>query len=245
MRAPNLRPRTWDLTLVFTLFVIGAGQLLVGEPSAPVWTVVRISSLFALIERRRYPVAMICVGYTLSSLGALGQYAQVGLASPPDVTAALLLLPYALGRRTSGRRWLLGVGLAAVTVTPSFVAEGLNPAEMAGAAVILSIPLALGTSNRLREGIRQQALLRAQLDERNRLAQQLDEVVAHRLAAILDRAELELGPEGTAPSALTALEDIERQASQCLDEMRELVRELREGEDRRSPHASRPPRSAN
>ena len=234
-------PRLWDGLLVAGLLALGIGQLVTAGPFGPAagWTVVRMLALLALPWRRRYPIAMIGLGFGLGSIGALGQLATQGIAEPPDVTAALLLLPHALGRWVEGRRLGVGVGLAAVLVGVSLVAEGLTAAEMAMAVGILSIPLAIGVSSRLRARIRIQALEQAQLDERHRLGRQLDDVVAHRLAAIIIRAQTATAPEHETASGVEALRDIEREASQCLAEMRDLVRLLRRGEDERAPHTTR------
>lgn len=250
---PARAPRRWDVLLVGSLVILGLGLVLAERPLGPGsgWTAVRVLALLPLPWRRRYPIAMIGLGFGVASVGALGQLASQGVAEPPDVTAALLLFPHALGRWTTGRKLGLGIGLAAALVSVSLVAEGLTPAEMAGAAGVLATPLAIGISNRLRDEIRTQALKQVQLDERHRLGRQLDDVVAHRLVAIVIQAqtaardrsarakEAEPGPPEDPSRALQALETIEREASQCLTEMRELVRHLRHGEDERAPHTAR------
>ena len=241
-RAPSTAPRWWDGLLVGLLLTVGLTRIVLESPadgSGP-WTAVRVCALLALPWRRRHPVAMISLGFAVASLGALGQLASRGAADPPDVTAALLLLPHALGRWTTGRQLALGIVFAAALVSVSLVAEGLTPAEMAGAAGVLATPLAMGISGRLRARIREQALEQAQLGERHRLGRQLDDVVAHRLVAIVIRAQTEAGdPDESRARAIEALRDIETEASRCLTEMRELVRLLRQGEDERAPHTSR------
>ncbi|MEO1234215.1 MAG: hypothetical protein AAFZ18_35505 [Myxococcota bacterium] len=161
-RTASTAPRWWDGLLVGLLVTVGLARIAAESPtdgSGP-WTAVRVGALLFVPWRRRYPVAMISLGFAVASLGALGQLASRGLAEPPDVTGALLLLPHALGRWTTGRDLALGVGLAAVLVSVSLVAEGLTPAEMAGAAGILATPLAIGISSRLRQRIREQATSR-------------------------------------------------------------------------------------
>lgn len=217
MTAPaSTAPHVWDGVLVAALLIVGLGRLL-ATSAGDGWTVssaLRISALLALPWRRRYPVTMIGFGFGMSGLGALGQVASRGFAEPPDVTAGLLLLPHALGRWSSRTRVAVGVGVAAGLMTISLVAEALTPAEMAGAAVFLSIPLAIGISSRLQGRIRGQALVQAQLNERHRLGRELDHAVAHRLVAIIDRTH---GPYDQT-TAVEALSEIEEQASQCLIE---------------------------
>jgi signal transduction histidine kinase len=86
----------------------------------------------------------------------------------------------------------------------------------------------LGLALRWRAGERARELDRVRLLEREELARDLHDTVAHHVSAIAIQAQAGIAVAPTAPDAATdALRVIEGEASRTLDEMRAIVRALR------------------
>jgi signal transduction histidine kinase len=150
-------------------------------------------------------------------------------AIPQMYTGAyVLLLPYALLRWGSGRAAVIGAavvfGKGALSALPSVGRQG-NLAL--GAAVLLSA-MALGAVFRFRARARMRELDQVKLLERERLARDLHDTVAHHVSAIAIRAQAGLATAALRPdAAVEALHVIEAEASRTLAEMRGIVRVLR------------------
>ena len=99
-----------------------------------------------------------------------------------------------------------------------------------GSAVLLSA-MALGAVFRFRAGARMRELDQVTLLERERLARDLHDTVAHHVSAIAIRAQAGLAMSASQPDAAgQALRVIEAEASRTLAEMRSIVRVLRRGD---------------
>jgi signal transduction histidine kinase len=142
--------------------------------------------------------------------------------------ACVLLLPYSLFRWGSGREAVIGsvlvfakLGLSALPGMAGSGNAGL------GFAVVVAA-MALGAVFRFRAAMRMREFDQVKLAERERLARDLHDTVAHHVSAIAIRAQAGLAAAATRPDALTeALRVIEAEASLTLTEMRGMVRVLR------------------
>jgi signal transduction histidine kinase len=115
---------------------------------------------------------------------------------------------------------------------------------MGGFAVLLA-SVALGEAFRYRAGARVRGLDQMRLLEREGLARDLHDTVAHHVSAIAIRAQAGLATAASHPDAATdALQVIEAEASRTLAEMRSMVRVLR-GTIRRSCRPARAFRTLN
>jgi len=181
-----------------------------------------------LLWRRTRPLRMVTVAFALLAPLSLATQA----VAPQLVTGAyVLLLPYALYRWGSGRELVLGslVILVKSAATAVFGIAALSSA-VAGLAVLSSM-MALGAVFRFRARARQRELAQVQLLERERLARDLHDTVAHHVSAIAIRAQAGLAVAATHPEAATdALEVIAAEASRTLAEMREMLQVLRRDE---------------
>jgi len=226
------RPPRLDLALAALGVVLALleGALREDLPLRPLELAVALAITATLALRTTRPFLAIAValglanGLTCVSL-ATG-HAELGLA-----TGALLLLhPYALLRHGSGREVAMGLGLILATYAFSAFAGKLHGAEEAiGSLVVLLFPAALGASVRFRDRAHRRDVEHTQLRERQMLARELHDTVAHHLAAIAiqsqaARAVLTKKPE----AAATALGAIESEASRALAELRGLVGALRD-----------------
>jgi signal transduction histidine kinase len=142
----------------------------------------------------------------------------------------LLIVPYALTRWGSGREVATGLALLVLPVTITAL-NGEVIGDLIGGVVVLSLAAALGAGARYQQVSRQQEVHRIRSLERELLARELHDTVAHHVSAIAVRAQAGRAVSPTDPSAaLDALVVIEEEASRTLEEMRSMVGALRDGE---------------
>ena len=235
-RAPEPPRRVWrDWVLVGVLGVVGVleGLLRTEVPWRAVSLLLALGLLPALLWRRTHPLASVAVVFgavialnvaslVIGPAGAVGLYAM----------AYVLLLPYALVRWGSGREAVAGLAVILVAGALGIAADWTGAVEAVGGAVVLLFPAVLGAAVRYRATARFRALDQARLREREDLARDLHDTVAHHVSAIAIRAQAGrvLAPSDP-DAAVAALVVIEAEASRTLTEMRMIVAALRAGED--------------
>jgi signal transduction histidine kinase len=102
--------------------------------------------------------------------------------------------------------------------------------ELASGTPVLLLPIALGATMRYRARSRLGEHGQIRLREREQLARELHDTVAHHVSAIAVQAQAGRALAGQRPeAALEALAVIEGEASRTLAEMRAMVRVLRDG----------------
>jgi signal transduction histidine kinase len=148
-----------------------------------------------------------------------------------NVFAFMLLLSYALLRWGSGREIVLGSAIILTKLGFTLLLDQLGPMETFGGVGVLAASGALGVAVRYRATARQRQLEKVKLFERERLARDLHDTVAHHVSAMAIRAQAGLATAKTEPgAAVDALRLIEAEASKALAEMRGMVRLLRKHE---------------
>lgn len=183
----------------------------------------------ALLWRRSRPLPVVLVSFGL--MGALG-LADL-LTSDARATglysmAALLVSLYALVRWGSGRAALLGLSFAAFTSAICIVAAWTGVGDAVGGGLVLAVTIAVALAVRFRGRARLREIEQVRLVEREQLARDLHDTVAHHVSAIAIRAQAGLAVAPNRPeAALEALELIGAEASRTLAEMRAMVGVLR------------------
>lgn len=197
------------------------------------WALITVlAPLFTLLWRRSHPLAVVLI--------AFGAHAAVHFApifvdrheTTLYASAFVLLLPYSLLRWGSGRDSAIGVAaiLASHALMGSNESFGLVEA-VAGTAILL-LPAALGASVRYRAVSHGREIDQVKFREREQLARELHDTVAHHVSAIAIAAQAGRTVAATDPAAaVAALEVIEAEASRTLAEMRAMVGVLRQGEE--------------
>lgn len=171
-------------------------------------------------------VVAVDVGQAVAGVHAEGLY----------TSAAVLLLPYALVRHGAGRAALLGLGALAVVYVVAIVTDGVEGGDRVGAAVVLLLPVVLGFAVRAQAQAQRRALELVREREREQLARDLHDTVAHHVSAIVIQAQA--GRFGDVDAARRALVAIEGEASLALTELRGLVGLLRDGAAPLAPTAA-------
>ncbi len=184
-----------------------------------------------LLGRRAQPLLMVALTFGGLTLGGLVATPPGSRPPAPDTTAFVLMLPYALLRWGSGREVLAGVAVLAATIGLDQWWAGAPIGDVLGGLAVVSASTAFGASARFRERVRRQELAYVRLGERERLARDLHDTVAHHVSAIAIQAQAGLAGAPHRPAAATeALAVISAEASRTLAEMRAMVHVLREAE---------------
>jgi signal transduction histidine kinase len=180
-----------------------------------------------LLWRRTRPLLVVAVAFGACFAGALLIGADLGLGT----LAYLLLLPYSLYRWGSGREVLAGSAVLVAKLGSSGLFGYLGLTQVGEGCAVLGGFAVLGLALRYRAGTRLRELDTAKLLERERLARDLHDTVAHHVSAMAIRAQAGLATAPADPAAATdALRVIEAEASRTLTELRSIVRVLRRDE---------------
>ena len=180
--------------------------------------------------RRVHPLPVVVLGFgTMSVVDAVSLLRDVeweGL----NVAVFLLVLPYALTRWASGREVV--VGLLVMSVPLVVIGVGGDPVgDLVGGAVVLLLACAVGFAVRYAGELRAEELAGLRSREREELARELHDTVAHHVSAIAVRAQAGQVVAATRPdAAVDALSVIEEEATRALEEMRSMVGTLRQGD---------------
>lgn len=227
-------PLLRDWVLVGALVAAGLLELVLRDDLAwpGVALVAGVAPAICLPWRRTRPLLVTAV---VAGSVVLGDAVMVlGIGEPIELSATialLLLVPYALFRWGSGVE--AAAGMAIVLGVPAFatVAAG-NPADLALALPFFALPAAFGAAMRYRVRSRLGEAAQIKLREREQLARELHDTVAHHVSAIAIRAQAGRALAPTQPeAAVEALEVIEEAASRTLTDLRGLVGALRDRDD--------------
>lgn len=146
--------------------------------------------------------------------------------------AAALILAYALFRWGSGREAVGGLGIILGWLAVTCVADSMSLWEtFTGYAVFLSAA-ALGAAVRYRAKVRLRDIDQARAREREQLARELHDTVAHHVSGIAIQAQAGRAVAASHPKrAVEALATIEDAATRTLAELRAIVGVLRATQD--------------
>jgi signal transduction histidine kinase len=126
---------------------------------------------------------------------------------------------------------VIGSAVVLVKVGVTALPGVSRPANVALGFAFLYSAMALGAVLRFRARARMNELGQVKVLERERLARDLHDIVAHHVSAIAIRAQAGLATSASRPdAAVDALRVIEAEASRTLTEMRGMVRILRGNE---------------
>lgn len=183
----------------------------------------------AVWVRRRRPLLAVIVAFG-PLLGA--DLASAALGAEPVAlwtAATVLVVVYALLRWGSGREIALGAVLVALEYSVAVATDSRELGDAGGGAAVLLLAAAMGLAARFRALALEQLVERSKLEEREQLARELHDTVAHHVSAIATQAQagLVLARASSPGTATDALRIIEQEATLALAEMRTMVRGLR------------------
>ncbi|MGV9314569.1 sensor histidine kinase [Streptomyces sp. NPDC003691] len=232
-RPPGAPARVWrDWALLAV--GLGAVALEAGLRENIVWRPVAV--VFAVwlcllpLWRRTRPLAMVTLAFGSAILLQVASLVAeprepVGLATG----SVVLVLLYALARWGSGREMVLGGAVTLAACVLGTVTDDTPVAEKVGAFVFLLLPALVGAAVRFRVAARERQWDQMRSREREQLARELHDTVAHHVSAMVIIAQAGRVLAGTDPSAaVEALEGVEEEGARTLEEMRAMVAALRD-----------------
>ncbi|PZG45956.1 two-component sensor histidine kinase [Spongiactinospora gelatinilytica] len=221
--------RDWALVGLLVPVIVLEGVLRTDLQWRPLSVIFPLVMLVTLLWRRTRPLLSLAVPVA----GTAAIQLLTG-ADPAEMSsmAYMLILLYALSRWGSGREALAGLVLICGTVVAAAVAGRLVAGDIVGAFTVVFAAAALGGTFRYRAGARMRELAQVKLLEREQLARDLHDTVAHHVSAMAIRAQAGIAtaaadPDTAADAAVAALRVIEAEASRTLAEMRAMVLVLR------------------
>ena len=227
-RPPPLGP--WDWALVAALATIAVLEALF-RPDIdwrPFAAVLGAAPVVTLLWRRSDPLLAVIAAFTAhAAMHALPLFGPHGTKAP-YAGAFVLLMLYSLLRWGSGREAALGAAFVLASHTLTWVHHPLPVGEFLVGSTVLLLPAALGASVRYRSVSHVREMDQVKLRERELLARELHDTVAHHVSAIVIQAQAGRAVAEAHPGAAAdALQVIESEASRTLAEMRTMVGALR------------------
>ena len=236
--APPARP-WWDVALVAALVPTALIEGIVREevPWPPYIIVLTMACAITVLWRRQHPLAMLLLAFGTQTLAGVGPVVAGLDEGVLYSSAVVLLLPYSLSRWDSGRHVTVGVVFLLACHVLREVLYGSRATDVLAGAGFLILPVVLGMAVRFGVSARQRGAEQLRLLERERLARELHDAVAHHVSGIVIQAQAGQAVAAADPQrALGVLGVIEKQAARVLTEMRALVGVLRDGtEAERAP----------
>lgn len=238
---PRRNRRDWVLVTLASLSAILEGTLRTDADwveFAIGWRVVAVVLFFltippALLMRRTRPLAAVVLGFGPTLAFGVVSAMTVGVFGGLSTSAVILVTPYTLYRWGSGHdaaRGAIVLVLAGIVGNLADTGSGLD--EWIGGFIVLGIPAQAGLIVRYRNNARSRMIDDAKSREREQLARELHDTVAHHVSAIAVQAQAGRAMAATDPArAVAVLAVIEAAATTTLDEMRTMVGALRSSAD--------------
>lgn len=194
--------------------------------------VVALVTIPVLLIRRQRPLLAVTVGCGAAVVFTSAVWLTYGDPGGLFAMSAMLINIYALYRWGSGRDGLRGLPVIAVTAVICNLTDSTAPSDVIGGIIVLAMPIGLGLLVRTRSTADQRRVEAIRSRERERLARDLHDAVAHHVSAIAIQAQAGKEVAATEPeTARRVLDVIEEEAARTLAEMRSIVGVLRGGED--------------
>ncbi|MDQ0735642.1 sensor histidine kinase [Arthrobacter agilis] len=228
---PNRGPRDW--TLVAVLISWSLVEAVFRQDLAPRPLLLTVLAVVGpLLWRRTHPLVAVAVAFGTLTLVDIARVLTGSQGALPSSISATLILTYALFRWGSAREAASGLGLILLWLPITTVAEGAGLWEAVAGYAIFLFAAALGAVIRYRERIRIRDIDQAKSHEREQLARELHDTVAHHVSGIAIQAQAGRAIAASHPErAIEALAVIEDAATQTLTELRAIVGVLRASQD--------------
>ncbi len=234
---PDAHPATWwdraFVALVGVLAAVEATVLRTDMDGRWLSLATFLVWLPTVLVRRTRPLLMSAVFAAVTVPPMLAGWMGAG-GEPDDLNTAVvgLLIPYSLTRWARGRDAVVGLGLFLVVAGTSLATQPLPAADRIGGSAVVVAAAAVGAAVRARALLRTRQLDVVRQQERERLARDLHDTVAHHLTAIAISAQAGLAVADAKPEAARdALRRIDEEATRTLAETRKVVRMLRTDDD--------------
>lgn len=227
---PEQSWRDWLLMLALAAAGLLEGLLRSDVGWRPIVVGVAVVAPVVVPWARAHPLAAVIVvfgGYAVLHVDMLIAGVDRSLVNP----FTLLVVTHVLVRWAPGRHIAIGLGIAAVCWMVAWSIPSENLAGMIVKGVVITLPVLSGAAARHVAELRHQRDLESRFKERHQIARELHDTLAHRMTAIAIQAQAGRALAESNPKAmLEALETIEETASGSLQDMRQIIGVLRDGD---------------
>src|SRR5262245_20449442 len=192
-RAPDPPPLArWDWALVggLTLAAVIEAVARPGLEMRPLALVFGVLPIAALLWRRSHPLLAVVIAFGIHGATTFAPiFGHDHESMTLYVAASVLILPYSLLRWGSGREAVAGLVFMLLAHAGLFMDQPAGLAETVAGLAVLYLPAALGASVRYRTVYRAREVEQIKMREREQLARELHDIVAHHVSAIAIQAQ--------------------------------------------------------
>lgn len=225
-------PRDWVLVAALVCWSVVEGMLRENMAQRPLLLIAALAVLAPLPWRRTRPFLAVVVAFGTLLVVDIVRIVTGSHGVMPFGVSATLVLTYALFRWGSGREAAGGLGVILLWLPVTLVAESASLAETVAGYAFFLFAAALGAAIRYRARIRIRDIDHAKAREREQLARELHDTVAHHVSGIAIQAQAGRAVGAAHPErAIEALATIEDAATRTLTELRAMVGVLRASHD--------------
>ena len=229
---PGPLPGDWLLVAVLVLESVVEAVFRYDLAPLPLVLVATLAAVVPLPWRRTNPLLVVAATFGTLLVVDLVRLLTGTHGTLPTSVAVTLALTYALFRWGSGREAAVGLGVVLAWLVVTMAAEAADLAETVAGYGFFLFAAALGAAARYRARIRVRDLDQAKAQEREQLARELHDTVAHHVSGIAIQAQAGRAVAATHPErAVEALATIEDAATRTLTELRAIVGVLRGPQD--------------
>ncbi|NNE95312.1 MAG: sensor histidine kinase [Acidimicrobiales bacterium] len=189
-----------------------------------------IVSAIGILYRRTYPLTAAVIPFVAFNVAEVTSLIvkdgeSVGLYT----SAYVLVLVYSVFRWAGGRQMVVMLVVMTIAWTIGWFSADNIPGDIIGAAIVLLFPAVAGLEIRHARQHQRRSIDEARSLEREQIARELHDSVAHHVSAIAIQAQAGLAVSANDPAAArSALEVVEEAAARTLAEMRTMVGALRD-----------------
>jgi signal transduction histidine kinase len=229
---PTRGARDWALVAAFICWSVVEVVLRQDLAPRPLLLIDALAVLGPLPWRRTHPLVAVAVSFGTLTIVDIVRILTGSQGALLKSTSAALILAYALFRWGSGREAASGFGVILLWLPITNVADPTSLADAVAAYAFFLFAAALGAAIRYRARIRIRDIDQAKSREREQLARELHDTVAHHVSGIAIQAQAGRAIAASHPErAVEALAIIEDAATRTLTELRAIVGVLRATQD--------------
>ncbi|MFK5647964.1 sensor histidine kinase [Ornithinimicrobium sp. LYQ121] len=198
----------------------------------PLLLLATLAVLGPLLWRRTHPLVAVAASFGTWAVVDIVRVLTGSEGLLLNSMSAALILAYALFRWGSGREAASGLGVILLWLPITNVADPVSLADTVGTYGYFLFAAALGAAIRYRAKIRVRDIDQAKAREREQLARELHDTVAHHVSGIAIQAQAGRAIAASHPErAVEALAIIQDAATRTLTELRAIVGVLRASQD--------------
>src|SRR3954447_22071238 len=230
--APDPGRRDWALVAALTCWSVAEVVLRQDLAPRPLLLLATLAVLGPLLWRRTHPLVAVVVSFGTLTIVDIVRILTGSKGGLLNSMSAALILAYALFRWGSGREAASGLGVILLWLPITYVADPMGLWATVAAYAFFLFAAALGAAIRYRAKIRIRDVDQAKAREREQLARELHDTVAHHVSGIAIQAQAGRAIAASHPErAVEALAIIEDAATRTLTELRAIVGVLRATRD--------------